>query len=361
MEPKKRWDGYTSFSYLEPGVDYRAFELSPRWARGAVRLSALGRGRRAGGRLLRESVCVSLHDHCGITPADMAENDAYVREGREWYGYEGLAVSGLDAVFENFLDGTRRSRRRAGGSGRTHPRPRDAPGRRRAPDDRVRGRDGGGHPRGAPGTDRDGPVHGGRRDDRERARPPGRAVRPRRPDVRDRVQRVQPARGRREGSGRWRAHALRNGRRPADEPAGDGDRPVAYRRRDGEAHLRGERAARVPVAFGRAGAVLGAEAEVGRPVEGRRGNRRRDRDRGIAAHDDLTRPSAAFARVGDGSLRVLRRCDGDRPRRFGPTRSSATTSRSTSSTRATWTPARSASSSRSSTSRDSRTRRSSPT
>ena len=36
----------------------------------------------------------------------MAENDAYVREGREWYGYEGLAVSGLDAVFENFLDGT---------------------------------------------------------------------------------------------------------------------------------------------------------------------------------------------------------------------------------------------------------------
>ena len=34
------------------------------------------------------------------------ENDAYVREGREWYGYEGLAASGLDAVFENFLDGT---------------------------------------------------------------------------------------------------------------------------------------------------------------------------------------------------------------------------------------------------------------
>ena len=36
----------------------------------------------------------------------MDDNDEYVREGREWYGYEGLAASGLDAVFENFLDGT---------------------------------------------------------------------------------------------------------------------------------------------------------------------------------------------------------------------------------------------------------------
>ena len=33
MEPKKRWDGYVSFSYLEPGVDYRAFELSPQLGR----------------------------------------------------------------------------------------------------------------------------------------------------------------------------------------------------------------------------------------------------------------------------------------------------------------------------------------
>ena len=36
----------------------------------------------------------------------MSQNDEYVRQGREWYGYEGLAASGLDAVFENFLDGT---------------------------------------------------------------------------------------------------------------------------------------------------------------------------------------------------------------------------------------------------------------
>ena len=29
-----------------------------------------------------------------------------MRQGREWTGYEGLAISGLDIVFENFMDGT---------------------------------------------------------------------------------------------------------------------------------------------------------------------------------------------------------------------------------------------------------------
>jgi membrane dipeptidase len=107
MEPKKHWDGYTSFSYLEPGVDYRAFELSPQLGRVEPFVHPLSDEDEARAeRLLQECVCVSLHDHCGITPADMAENDTYVREGREWYGYEGLAASGLDAVFENFLDGT---------------------------------------------------------------------------------------------------------------------------------------------------------------------------------------------------------------------------------------------------------------
>jgi membrane dipeptidase len=107
MEPKKRWDGYRSFSYLEPDVDYREFELSPQLGRVepfVYRLSDEDDERAR--RLLHDCVCISLHDHCGITPADMTQNDEYIREGREWYGYEGLAASGLDAVFENFQDGT---------------------------------------------------------------------------------------------------------------------------------------------------------------------------------------------------------------------------------------------------------------
>ena len=107
METKKRWDGYVSFSYLEAGVDFKEFELSPQIGRVEPFVYPLSDAddERAQ-RLLRECVCISLHEHCGITPADMRQNDDYIREGREWYGYEGLAASGLDAVFENFLDGT---------------------------------------------------------------------------------------------------------------------------------------------------------------------------------------------------------------------------------------------------------------
>lgn len=107
MEPKKRWDGYGSFSYLEAGEDYREFELPPQIGRVEPFVYPLSpeREERAD-RLLRESVCISLHDHAGIMPADLSENDAYIREGREFYGYEGLAASGLDAIFENFMDGT---------------------------------------------------------------------------------------------------------------------------------------------------------------------------------------------------------------------------------------------------------------
>ena len=106
-DPRDRWDGYSSFAYLVEGEDYRPFELSPQIGRVPpfmVPLSDEGEGRAT--RLLDEHVFISLHDHGGIGPVDWAENDAYVREGREWYGYEGLAASGLDAVFENFLDGT---------------------------------------------------------------------------------------------------------------------------------------------------------------------------------------------------------------------------------------------------------------
>ncbi len=107
MEPKKRWDGYRSFSYLVPGEDFTVFELAPQLGRVepfVVPLSADDEARTQ--RLLRENVCISLHEHGGIAPADWDDNDAYIRQGREWYGYEGLAASGLDAVFENFLDGT---------------------------------------------------------------------------------------------------------------------------------------------------------------------------------------------------------------------------------------------------------------
>jgi membrane dipeptidase len=103
----KRYDGYRSFGYLEAGTDYRAFELVPQIGRVESFVVPLDDEQDARARsILESSVAISLHDHCGIMPADLDDNDAYVREGREHYGYEGLAVSGLDAVFENMMDGT---------------------------------------------------------------------------------------------------------------------------------------------------------------------------------------------------------------------------------------------------------------
>jgi membrane dipeptidase len=107
MEPKKLWDGYRSFERLEPGADYKVFELETQIGRVEPFVYPLSpQEEDRAQRLLRDSICVSLHDHCGVAPKDMSQNEAYIREGREWYGYEGLAASGLDAVFENFLDGT---------------------------------------------------------------------------------------------------------------------------------------------------------------------------------------------------------------------------------------------------------------
>ena len=160
MEPKKRWDGYVSFSYLEPGA-YRAFELSPQLgARRAVRLSALGRGRRAGRAPPPECV-ISLHDHHGIAGGYGGERRLRARGSR--VVRLGLAASGLDAVFENFLDGTATITSKGGWKWTDVMHDLGMHLADVAHQSTVMAwLDGRRHPRGAPHRpDRDGPVHGG--------------------------------------------------------------------------------------------------------------------------------------------------------------------------------------------------------
>ena len=106
MSLTKRGTSYRSFSYLEPGRDYRAFALAPELDRvppDPVELTADQASRVV--RLVREYVMISLHEHLGIFPADIRESPAYTREGRMATAFEALGASRWDAVFDNLMDG----------------------------------------------------------------------------------------------------------------------------------------------------------------------------------------------------------------------------------------------------------------
>ena len=103
----KRHGGYRSFQYLRAGEDYRAFRLAadvgrvPAYEHG---LSAAEEARAE--RLMAAHPIVSLHDHTSVAPEDPRELMEQRREGRDATGYAGLAASGTDVFFENFMDGT---------------------------------------------------------------------------------------------------------------------------------------------------------------------------------------------------------------------------------------------------------------
>src|SRR3989441_1170536 len=112
---RERYDGYRSFQYLEPGVDYRPFDLAKEVARVPSRRVEVSADQEARvQRLLEANTVVSLHDHATVAPAKVAEMTEYRRQGREWTGYEGLSVSGLDCVFDALMGGTATITSRAG-------------------------------------------------------------------------------------------------------------------------------------------------------------------------------------------------------------------------------------------------------
>jgi membrane dipeptidase len=104
---KKRYNGYKSFQYLEPGTDYKAFDLDVELNRvpsTQVEVSAEQEARV--NTLFQNNLVISLHDHCFVAPKNLAEFLEFRRWGRDFTGYEGLSVSGLDCVFDNLMNGT---------------------------------------------------------------------------------------------------------------------------------------------------------------------------------------------------------------------------------------------------------------
>src|SRR5437773_3206158 len=104
---RQHYNGYRSFQYLEAGVDYREFKLArevDRVASSKVEVSSEQEAHVQ--RLLDQCLVVSLHDHAFVVPENPDEIFEYRRAGRDWTGYEGLAVSGINAIFDCLMNGT---------------------------------------------------------------------------------------------------------------------------------------------------------------------------------------------------------------------------------------------------------------
>jgi membrane dipeptidase len=99
--------GYTAYSYLTAGEDFRSFELAPEFGRVPAYEAGLTEPERERARrLLRDSLVISLHDHPVRYPLRMEETPEYYRTGRAHAAYAGLAASALTVVFDNMMDGT---------------------------------------------------------------------------------------------------------------------------------------------------------------------------------------------------------------------------------------------------------------
>ena len=104
---RTKYKGFRSFEYLEPGTDYREFKLAKELDRVPSRqVEVSDQQEQRVQRLLDENLAISLHDHCFVVPEDFDDLAEYRRQGRDFTGYAGMAVSGLDAVFDCLMDGT---------------------------------------------------------------------------------------------------------------------------------------------------------------------------------------------------------------------------------------------------------------
>ena len=107
QEPSPRYEGYTSFDYLEPHVDYTVFELAEEFGRVPEYDLGLDEDQRARvTRILNDEHVISLHEHPKILTADPHRLREYNSTGRNAMGFAGLARSGMSAFFDNFMNGT---------------------------------------------------------------------------------------------------------------------------------------------------------------------------------------------------------------------------------------------------------------
>ena len=105
MSLQKRYRGYQSFQYLDAS-EYREFPMATQVDRVPPFLLPLSdKQEQRVKRLVRDNVLISLHDHLGLFPDPITGSPEYIKEGRMPTGFEGLANSYWDCIFDNLMDG----------------------------------------------------------------------------------------------------------------------------------------------------------------------------------------------------------------------------------------------------------------
>jgi membrane dipeptidase len=100
----KKWKGYTSWSYLEAGVDYYDYRLEPQLER--VPSYDFGLSKDQEDRvqsIIEDNIIISLHEHLDVFPAEKLPRNI---KTRTFTGFEGMGASGCDVIFDNCVCST---------------------------------------------------------------------------------------------------------------------------------------------------------------------------------------------------------------------------------------------------------------
>ena len=106
MSLTKNYKGYQSFEYLEKDVDYKHFELAAELDRvPSTKVPLNPEQETLVTKILKENILISVHEHLGVFPKDIMQTPDYIKEGRMATGFNGLAQSHWDCVFDNLMNG----------------------------------------------------------------------------------------------------------------------------------------------------------------------------------------------------------------------------------------------------------------
>ena len=106
MSSTKNYKGYRSFEYLQPDVDYRLFELAAEIDRvNSTKVPLTDEQEQQAEKFIADNILISVHEHLGVFPKDIMQTPAYIKEGRMATGFQGLAHSHWDCVFDNLMNG----------------------------------------------------------------------------------------------------------------------------------------------------------------------------------------------------------------------------------------------------------------